>query len=249
LIQRDEISIGKISAACGSAALTYLNSAIADAQAGAIDAIVTLPMNKEATRLRHPNFSGHTEELARACGTGRYTMMLAGEKLAAAHVSTHVSMARAVELVTTERILDVINLTHKALSRFMRKPRIVAAGLNPHAGEHGSFGREEMDEIAPAVEKARAAGITVDGPEPPDTVFMKALNGKWDAVICMYHDQGHIPMKLLGFGETVNVTVGLPIIRCSVDHGTAFDIAYKGVADFTNFLAACRYAARMAMGR
>jgi 4-hydroxythreonine-4-phosphate dehydrogenase len=244
-----DITPGVLSEQCGSAALAYLDRAVDDALAGEIDAIVTLPMNKEATRLRHPEFTGHTERIARACGTDRYAMMLASDDLAVTHVSTHLSMGQAVQAVRTERILEVIRLTHEALQDLMEHPRIAVAGLNPHAGEHGSFGSEEVEQIEPAIQAARDAGIVCEGPIPPDTVFMRAFEGRWDAVVCMYHDQGHIPMKLMGFGETVNVTIGLPVIRCSVDHGTAFDIAYQGVADPDNFLAACRYAARLVQGR
>jgi 4-hydroxythreonine-4-phosphate dehydrogenase len=245
----EDITPGVLSEECGSAALGYVDRAVQDALDGGIDGIVTLPMNKEATRLRHPDFTGHTERIATACGTGRYTMMLASEKLAVTHVSTHLSMRQAVDAVRKDRILDVVELTHEALSQLMELPRIAVAGLNPHAGEHGSFGTEEIDQIEPAVQAAQERGIDCEGPIPPDTVFMRAFEGQWDAVVCMYHDQGHIPMKLMGFGETVNVTIGLPIVRCSVDHGTAFDIAYEGVADAKNFLAACRYAARMVRGR
>jgi 4-hydroxythreonine-4-phosphate dehydrogenase len=248
-LDRDQITPGALNEECGSAALGYLDRAIEDALAGRIEGIVTLPMNKEATRLRHPEFTGHTERIARACQTERYTMMLASEQLAVTHVSTHVPMARAVQQVRTERILDVIELTNEALGRMMEHPRIAVAGLNPHAGEHGSFGSEEVEQIEPAVRAACERGIEAEGPISPDTVFMRAFEGRWDAVVCMYHDQGHIPMKLMGFGETVNVTIGLPIVRCSVDHGTAFDIAYQGVADPGNFQAACRYAARMIRGR
>jgi 4-hydroxythreonine-4-phosphate dehydrogenase len=157
-------------------------------------------------------------------------------------------MREAIACVKRERVLAVLQLTDRALRKLNRNMRIAVSGLNPHAGEGGAFGREEIEQIAPAVEAAREAGIDAHGPLPPDTIFMKALAGDYGAVICMYHDQGHIAMKLHGFGATVNVTVGLPIVRTSVDHGTAFDIAYQGVAGTENFVAAFDMAARLAQG-
>jgi 4-hydroxythreonine-4-phosphate dehydrogenase len=160
-------------------------------------------------------------------------------------VSTHVSLAEAIRNVRQDRILDVIGLTYDALARFMPDPRIAVAGLNPHGGEGGAFGSEDAAEIAPAVERARRSGFSVDGPVAPDTVFVRAVGGAYDAVVCMYHDQGHIPMKLLDFHGSVNVTLGLPFVRTSVDHGTAFDIAWTGTASTQSFVAAFHYAAKL----
>ncbi|MEO7369598.1 MAG: 4-hydroxythreonine-4-phosphate dehydrogenase PdxA, partial [Ilumatobacteraceae bacterium] len=206
------------------------------ALAGMVAGIVTMPMNKEATQLSDPQFVGHTELIAEACGVQRFTMMLTAGDLAVTHVSTHVSLQEAIRRVTTARVTEVIELTHETLHRFLEHPRIAVCGVNPHAGEHGLFGSEDADEIVPAIEAARGAGIDASGPHPADTVFHQAVHRKrFDAIVCMYHDQGHTPMKLLAFESGVNVTVGLPIVRTSVDHGTAFDIAWKGLA-FTGSL-------------
>jgi len=202
-------------------------------------------MNKEATRLSDETFTGHTELIAKICGQDKYTMMLASDKLTVTHVNTHVSMEQAIRNVKKEKVYDVIKLTYDALKRFIQEPKIAVAGLNPHAGEGGSFGREDIDEIAPAVEKAKSEGMNVEGPLPPDTVFLKAYKKQYDAVVCMYHDQGHIPMKLLDFEGGVNVTLGLKVIRTSVDHGTAFDIAYKGIASTRSFVEAYNFAVKL----
>jgi 4-hydroxythreonine-4-phosphate dehydrogenase len=180
-------------------------------------------------------------------------MMLTAEtdhgSIAVTHVSTHCSLAEAIDRVTTERVLDVIGLSDRALRRFLDAPRIAVCGLNPHAGEHGLFGREDVEQIEPAISAARAAGIDATGPHPADTVFHQAVNrGRYDAIVVMYHDQGHVPMKLLAFETGVNVTLGLPIIRTSVDHGTAFDIAWTGRASTGSLDHALAYAWRMAGG-
>jgi 4-phospho-D-threonate 3-dehydrogenase / 4-phospho-D-erythronate 3-dehydrogenase len=174
--------------------------------------------------------------IAEACGVSNFSMMLAAGDLAVTHVSTHVSLREAIERVTQQRVLDVIELTNSTLRRFHPSPRIAVCGLNPHAGEHGLFGDEDALHIAPAIEAARTAGIDATGPHPADTVFHQAVNRhRFDAIVCMYHDQGHTPMKLLAFEHGVNITIGLPIVRTSVDHGTAFDIAWQGIA-FTGSL-------------
>lgn len=245
MLKRGDIRIGQMSEQSGRAARAYVERAANLALSGEIAAMVTLPMNKEATRLSDSNFTGHTELIAGMCGEENYTMMLWSEKLTVTHVSTHVSMAEAVKLVKKDRIVDVIRLTHRALLGVVEKPRIAVAGLNAHAGEHGSFGSEDMVEIKPAVDAARAEGMDASGPIAPDTVFYRAINGQFDAVVCMYHDQGHIPMKLLDFEGGVNVTLGLPIIRTSVDHGTAFDIAYRGKASVNSFVQAFNLAKKM----
>ena len=242
LMGRDKLRIGEISKESGYAARSCVEKATEMALDGEIDAIVTLPMNKEATRLSDPSFTGHTELIADICGQTNYTMMLASDKLIVTHVSTHVSMKDAIAGVKKERVLNVIELTQKSLSSFIDKPKIAVAGLNPHAGENGAFGSEEIEEIAPAILSARESGIDVVGPVPPDTVFLKALHREYDAVVCMYHDQGHIPMKLLDFDSGVNITLGLKVIRTSVDHGTAFDIAYKGIASTQSLISAYKFA-------
>ena len=236
-LARNDLTPGQLNARSGAAARACVARATLDAIAGEVAGVVTLPMNKEATQISDPGFVGHTEMIAGLCGVENFSMMLTTKDVAVSHVSTHVSMREAITLVTTERVLDVIALTHGALARFIPQPRIAVCGLNPHAGEHGLFGDEDATYILPAIEAAIAKGMTVTGPHPADTVFYQAIhNDQHDAIICMYHDQGHAPMKLIGFKSAVNVTIGLPIIRTSVDHGTAFDIAWKGKA-FTSSLA------------
>ncbi len=232
---------GELDAASGAAARDYVVRATNDALAGEVAGIVTMPMNKEATQLSDPTFVGHTELVAAQCGAERVTMMLTtalddGSQFAVTHVSTHCSLREAIERVRAERVLDVVRLTHGTLARFLPSPRIAVCGLNPHAGEHGLFGNEEIEHISPAIAAATAEGMDVSGPHPADTVFFQAVRRhRYDAIVCMYHDQGHGPMKLLAFDTGVNVTLGLPIIRTSVDHGTAFDIAWQGIA-FTDSL-------------
>lgn len=234
---------GVLDAASGAAARAYVERATLDALAGSVAGLVTMPMNKEATQLSDPGFVGHTEFIAALCRAPKVTMMLTADDLAVTHVSTHCSLREALDRVRTERVLDVIRLTHRTLSRFLDAPRIAVCGVNPHAGEHGLFGTEDIDEIAPAIELARTEGMTVTGPHPADTVFFQAVHRKaHDAIVCMYHDQGHGPMKLLAFENGVNVSVGLPIVRTSVDHGTAFDIAWTGQAFTTSLRHALAYA-------
>ena len=246
LLEEKDIVVGEISARTGETSVRYVEEAVRLALDGSINAMVTLPVNKEAVRLSRRDFTGHTELIAHMCGQDNYTMMLASDKLRVTHVSTHVSMEEAVRLVTRDRVYNVIRLTWDSLKSFIPVPRIAVAGLNAHAGENGSFGREDADEIRPAVEKARGGGLEVSGPLPPDTVFLKAARGQFDAVVCMYHDQGHIPMKLLDFEGGVNITLGLKVIRTSVDHGTAFDIAYRGIASTRSLAAAYNYAVKLA---
>jgi 4-hydroxythreonine-4-phosphate dehydrogenase len=240
-----DLRIGEISKLSGYAAVKYVEYATKLALSGDAAAVVTLPINKEATRLSEPDFTGHTEYIAELCNTQDYSMMLASDRLIVTHVSTHVALRQAIECVKTENVLRIIKLTHAVLPRLRSTNRIAVAGLNPHAGESGSFGNEDQIEILPAIQEARAAGINVSGPFPPDTIFMQVLKGGFDAVVCMYHDQGHIPMKLLDFEGGINVTLGLPIVRTSVDHGTAFDIAWKGVAFTGSLRDACRLAVKL----
>lgn len=241
------ITPGRLNRASGHAAREYVVSATKAALAGEIAAMVTLPMNKEATQLSDPAFTGHTELIGSLCGSSDVTIMLASDQLIVTHVSTHMSLRNAIETAKKERIQTILRLTSDALRRLMPNPRIAVAGLNPHAGEHGLFGDEEIREIIPAIEWARAQGIPVEGPLPPDTVFYMAVRKKkYDAIVCMYHDQGHVPLKLLDFEGGVNVALGLPIIRTSVDHGTAFDIAGQGVASTRSLIRALEFAARLA---
>ena len=236
LLTVEEVTPGVLSRKAGAAALAYVDCASRDALAGKVAGVVTLPMNKEATRMSRPDFQGHTEFIAGLCGIRDFAMMLTVPELAVTHVSAHVSLREAIERVEPVRIRKVIDLTHGALSRFIERPRIAVCGLNPHAGEHGLFGTEDEEIIRPTIERAAADGLDVSGPHPTDTVFRQAIHlDRYDAVVCMYHDQGHAPMKLYGFERGVNVTIGLPIIRTSVDHGTAFDIAWQGKA-FTDSL-------------
>jgi 4-hydroxythreonine-4-phosphate dehydrogenase len=248
LLSAENIKPAQLSAATGRAAQQYVEKATALCLGKEVDAVITLPINKEATRLTNERFMGHTELIAGICGTTDYTMMLASDRLIVTHVSTHVSQLTAIKNVQTERILNVIRLTQEATSKLRSRSRIAVAGLNPHAGEGGAFGTEDREQVAPAVELAYREGIDAVGPVAPDTVFYQAINGRFDAVVCMYHDQGHIPLKLLDFDGGVNVTLGLPIIRTSVDHGTAFDIAWQGKASTKSFAAACSMAQRLSKG-
>jgi 4-phospho-D-threonate 3-dehydrogenase / 4-phospho-D-erythronate 3-dehydrogenase len=245
MLTRSDVVPGRISRRCGEAARTYVETAVRRVLAGDAGAMVTLPVSKEAVRLSEPSFRGHTELIAGLCGAGGVVMMLHSPRLTVTHVSTHVSLRDAIHGVTKERVLEVIRLTAGALRMLGAQSRIAVAGLNPHAGEGGAFGAEEQAEIAPAVAAARAEGFDTHGPLPPDAVFRLAMDGRFDAVVCMYHDQGHIPMKLLDFQGAVNVTIGLPIVRTSVDHGTAFDIAWKGVASTGSYAAAFALARRL----
>jgi 4-hydroxythreonine-4-phosphate dehydrogenase len=241
-----QYALGKLSAPCGRAALEYIRAATRLCLDRHTDAMVTAPVNKEAVTLAGERFTGHTEFIAALCGAPESRMLLVNDRLRVVHVSTHISLRQACE-IDTDRVLRTIELGHEAMQWLgFERPRIAACGLNPHAGESQLFGAEEPDIIEPAVRAAQAAGIFCGGPFPADTVFLKAVRGEYDLVVAMYHDQGHIPMKLLDFEHTVNVTLGLPIIRTSVDHGTAFDIAGKNLADASSMKAAMRLAVRLA---
>ena len=239
---------GKVSAACGAAAYRYFTRAIDDALAGRVDAIATAPLNKESLHAAGFPYPGHTEILAEKTNAERSCMMLTAPEITCSLVTVHVGYREVPNLLTTPRILDTIELTAAAMERIRgRKPRLLVCGLNPHAGEHGLFGdREEERIITPAVEAARAKGIDVSGPLPPDTAFLPKYRRATDAYVCMYHDQGLIPLKALAFEDAVNVTLGLPIVRTSVDHGTAFDIAWHGVADVSSLVQAVKLAAKLA---
>lgn len=244
------ITDGKLTAAGGEAAYRYVERAVQLAGAGQIAVIVTAPLNKAALHAAGHHYDGHTELLARLTGAKQSFMLLASDKLAAVHVTTHVSLRGATERGTVERILATIQAGEQHFRSIgYTAPRIAVAGLNPHCGEGGIFGTEEIDRIEHAVSQAQALGIDVRGPISGDTVFYRALKGEFDLVVAQYHDQGHIPTKLVAFDETVNVTLGLSIKRTSVDHGTAFDIAWQGKANHVNMRAAIAYARMMADGR
>ena len=243
----DQIADGKESAHGGEAAYRYVEKAVELALAKKITVIVTAPLNKAAMHSAGHHFDGHTELLAHLTGAKQSFMLLAGDKLNAIHVTTHTSLKNAAERPTIERVVATIRAAHEHFRELgLERPRIAVAGLNPHCGEGGIFGNEEIERIAPAVEAAAKQGFDVKGPISGDTVFYRALKGEFDVVVAQYHDQGHIPTKLIAFDETVNVSLGLPIRRTSVDHGTAFDIAWKGKADNTNMKSAIAYARKMA---
>ena len=259
-VRLDALTLGAVDPACGEAAFRSVEAVIRLAMNKELDGTVTAPLNKEAMNLAGHHYDGHTEIYAKLTGTARYTMMLADGKLRVAHVSTHVPLARVSPLITFDRVLTVIRLADAACKKLgIAAPRIGVAGFNPHAGENGLFGTEEIETISPAIAAARAEGIDAQGPFSPDTVFCKAAGGGYDLVVAMYHDQGHIPLKMLSFkyddatkswsGMTgVNITLGLPIVRSSVDHGTAFEFAGKNTASAQSMLNAIEYGAMLAGG-
>jgi 4-phospho-D-threonate 3-dehydrogenase / 4-phospho-D-erythronate 3-dehydrogenase len=231
LLRMSDFKPGTVSANTGNASFRYIEESIRLANEGKVAAVVTAPINKEAIALAGHSFPGHTEIFAKYTGIKNYAMLLYDKRLSVIHVSTHVSIEEAISSLSQKRIEEVIKMAHTSMKKIIgRDPKIAVAGLNPHAGEHGLFGNQESLVISPAIEQMKASGINVSGPCPPDTVFLQTSRGVFDIVVAMYHDQGHIPVKLLGFESGVNVTVGLPIVRTSVDHGTAFDIAWKGIA-------------------
>lgn len=258
LVKMEHLVRGKISAMCGDAAFRYVKKVIELALEGQVDATVTNAFNKEAVNMAGHHYSGHTEIYADLTGTRNYTMMLAHENVRVVHVSTHVPLREACDRVKKQRVLDVIRIGNQACREMgIENPKIGVAGLNPHSGENGLFGREEIEEIIPAIEAARAEGIDADGPVPPDTIFSKAKGGWYDMVAAMYHDQGHIPLKVMGFVydqkkqawdavSGVNITLGLPVIRVSVDHGTAFDQAGIGTASDVSLRNSIEYAVMFA---
>lgn len=256
-----KIPYGEVTVTGGKSAFAAVREAIRLAMAGEIDATITGPLNKEALNLAGYHYSGHTEIYGEFTGTKDYAMMLVDGKMRVVHVSTHVSLREACDRVTKERVYRCIRLAYDACRDIgIAEPRIAVAGLNPHAGENGLFGREELTQIAPAVAQAAGEGLCVEGPIAPDTVFSKVRGGMYDVAVAMYHDQGHIPLKVTGFVydeekrkwntvKGVNITLGLPIIRVSVDHGTAFDMAGKGIALSDSMENAIEYGARMAAAR
>ncbi len=241
---------GKLSAVAGDAAYRFIEKAVRDAEAGRIGCIVTAPINKEALNAAGHHHDGHTGMLRALTGSAAAYMLLASERLKVIHVSTHISLKDAIERATTERVLATIRAGNAHLKRIgIAAPRIAVAGINPHCGENGLFGTEDDDRITPAVQAARAEGIDVSGPISADTVFHRAYTGAFDLVVAQYHDQGHIPIKLVAFDTAVNVSVELPIDRTSVDHGTAFDIAGKGIANHGNMIEAIAYARKLVAGK
>jgi 4-hydroxythreonine-4-phosphate dehydrogenase len=240
---------GQLSPVAGDAAFRFIEKAVRDAQAGTIGCIVTAPINKEALNLAGHHYDGHTGMLRSLTGSKAAYMLLASERLKVIHVSTHVSLQEAIRRATTERVLATIRAGNAHLKRIgYAAPKIAVAGINPHCGENGLFGTEDDDQIAPAVALARAEGIDAHGPISADTVFYRAYSGTFDLIVAQYHDQGHIPIKLVAFDTAVNVSVDLPIDRTSVDHGTAFDIAGKGIADHGNMNSAIAYARKLVAG-
>ncbi len=275
-LQPEDVSFGTIDSRCGTAAVEAIETGVKLALDGTIDAMTTAPICKAAIQRAGSPFPGHTEMLAGLTHTPKTVMMLKTwdlpsqiisgfsgnlkkekknafnatktvEHLTVSFVTNHIPISEVSQQLSMDRINDVIRITHDALVQFgIEKPRLVVAGLNPHAGEEGMFGKEEQTYIIPAIQHANTIGYQVDGPLPADTLYKKAIQGDWDAVIAMYHDQGNIPIKLIGFGQVVNITLGLPIIRTSVDHGTAFDIAGKGIANEKSLIAALAAASQLA---
>jgi len=242
----DSIVPGRVSAVCGATAYRCIEAAVLEALAGRVAAVVTAPLNKESLNRAGHAFPGHTEILAMLTGTPRPCMMLASEAITVSLVTTHTSLTSVPGKLTTDRILGIVRLTDAAMRRLCGEPpRLVVCALNPHAGEHGLFGDEERRIIEPAVAQARSEGYAVEGPLPPDTAFLPSRLGRTVAHICMYHDQGLIPFKMLAFDNGVNITLGLPIVRTSPDHGTAFDIAWTGKADPGSMRQAILTAARL----
>ncbi len=244
-----EFEIGEVAAYTGNAAYEYVVRAAELCLTGDADGIVTAPLNKKAMVMAGHDFDGHTGLLADLCGVDTQYMILGSPKLRVIHLTTHLSLVDALKRVKTDRIVRCTRAANDHAKQLgFEKPRIAVCGVNPHSGDGGLFGVEEAEEIAPAIEILRAEGIDADGPVSPDSAYRIAYEGGYDIVVAMYHDQGHIPMKLAAFETGVNITVGLPIIRTSVDHGTAFDIAWEGKADHTNMVAAIDYAYGLATG-
>jgi len=249
-LDRREVFPGQVCAACGRAAMGYVKVASRLALDSEVEALVTAPINKSATKQAGYGELGHLEYLARLTGATEYATMLVTGPLRVVHLTTHHSLREACDLVTRERILGRLKLTHRSFRQWgIDRPRIGVAALNPHAGEGGLFGSEESEQIAPAIEEARGLAIDASGPFPADSVFNRAIAGEFDAVLAMYHDQGHIPIKVHGFEKSVSVALGLPFVRTSVDHGTAFDIAGKGVASSQSLEEAIRTAVELSQER
>jgi 4-phospho-D-threonate 3-dehydrogenase / 4-phospho-D-erythronate 3-dehydrogenase len=249
-LSESEVMIGQLCKACGKASVDYIVKAVELAQNSEIDAIVTAPINKEATRMAGCGDLGHMELFARLTQTTESATMLMSGPLRVVHLTTHHSLVKALSFVTAERILARLRLTWNSFVNWgFERPRLAVAAINPHGGESGILGQEEIREILPAVKAAQEMGINVSGPYPADSVFTRAINGEFDAVLAMYHDQGHIPIKVYGFDKSVSVALGLPFIRTSVDHGTAFDIAGKGIANAQSMIEAIKTAVNLSQGK
>ena len=245
----EEITVGRISPACGKAAMQWVTRAGELAQAGTVEALATAPLNKEAASLAGYTSIGHMELLQELTGAKTVATMLMAKKLRVVHLTTHRSLRMACDYVKKDRILEFLQITHDSFVKWgFDRPSIAAAALNPHGSDGGLLGSEEAEEIAPAVAEARERGINASGPVPADIVFHHAIEGRYDAVLAMFHDQGHIPVKVHGFDESITANLGLPFVRTSVDHGTAFDIAGKGIASHTSMLEAIRLAVALANG-
>ncbi len=245
-----EVVPGRVSAAAGRAAYDFLCTAIDQTLIGAADGIVTAPLHKEGLHAAGLPYPGHTEILAERTGTRRFAMMLFARGLGVIHVTLHMALRDVFQHLSRDAVLEKVHLLHEVMTALLdRSPRIGVAGLNPHASDGGLFGDEEAKIIRPAIESARAKGIQASGPWPADTLFVRARNGEFDGVVATYHDQGHIAMKLLGGFQAVNISVGLPIVRTSVAHGTAYDIVGQGKADPTSLVEAARVAGRLALAR
>jgi 4-hydroxythreonine-4-phosphate dehydrogenase len=248
---KDDLNPGTVDRKAGQASLEYIKSAVNSAISKEIDAIVTAPISKESTHLAGSVYPGHTEMLKDLTGADQAVMMFEGQKFKVMLVTIHTPLSKVPSLITKDKVISTISITHDSLKNLfkIRDPKIVVCGLNPHAGESGAFGDEEINHIIPAVKHAREAGINIEGPLPADTLFYYANQGKWDAVVAMYHDQGLIPFKMVSFDEGVNITLGLPIVRTSPDHGTAYDIAWRGKANPSSMIAAIKVAAQLAINK
>jgi len=242
-LQFSEVPVAEVDAACGLAAHNAVIVATQDALTGEVDAIVTAPMNKASVNSAGIPFTGHTELIAELCKCDNFAMMQSAGNLRVAFVTTHIPLSAVAETITEERIIEVARLLEKAVkAEGIDSPKLAAAAINPHAGENGYMGTRDEEVVKPALEKLRADGMSIDGPFPPDTLFIESTRSRYDGILSMYHDQGHIPFKMLAFDRGVNSTLGLPIIRTSVDHGTAFEIAWQGIADTGSLYAAIKLA-------
>lgn len=245
-----EVPIAEADAACGLAAHDAVIIATRDALMGTVDAIVTAPMNKASVNSAGIPFTGHTELIAELCKCNNFAMMQSAGDLRVAFVTTHIPLNKVTESITETRIIEVAQLLENAIkAEGIKHPKLAAAAINPHAGENGYMGTSDEEVVKPALEKLRANGMSIDGPFPPDTLFIESTRKQYDGILSMYHDQGHIPFKMLAFDRGVNSTLGLPIIRTSVDHGTAFEIAWQGVADTGSLFAAIKLAITRAKNR